>query len=276
MENTFGNYLNQKAGETTDNTDKQPDTAENRTSHTYDEVLNNNFRELFEKQYKEKTKFDRAVFFKKYGFVFLTSTLVLVLFFKKDLAVLVKNDVKTPKTTPSTQKPVEDTPLSIWSYFFGKDDKKSDDISLIDDATQKSYLKRFAQVAVTERHKFGIPASIILANALLQSQAGTRETALKANNQFGLPASVEWTGTSLQVGKGVFRQYENAWVSFRDHSIFISSGKFANLRALGDKDYKAWAKGLETGGFPSNQPQLAQKLVAIIEKYSLQQLDNAP
>lgn len=159
--------------------------------------------------------------------------------------------------------------------LFGKKSappKALEKLAQIDEATKQAYLKRFARVAVSESGKFNIPASVILANALLQSQAGTSELTQKANNQFGLPCTHDWQGEKIEVGGKCYRKYENAWTSFRDHSFYVTTGSFSTLRKIAKTDHKAWAKALEKAGF-SDEEGLAKQLIKVIEEYELTKLD---
>ncbi|MBL7815734.1 MAG: glucosaminidase domain-containing protein [Saprospiraceae bacterium] len=205
--------------------------------------------------------------------------LILVFLYKKELSVNFKVGSKEPKKelkdnkiTSTKNNPTEEVPLSIFGSE-GTLRRKTEEMPQIDENAKVSYLKRFAQVAVAERKKFGIPASIVLANALRQSYAGQRNFATQSNNHFALPCTEGWIGTSDKYGETCIRHYDNAWLSFRDHSLLITSGSFANLKQFGDKDYKAWAKGLQQNGYPCSSAHLAEDLIAIIEKYRLEQLD---
>ena len=146
-------------------------------------------------------------------------------------------------------------------------------LSKVDENTKMKYLKRFAHVAVSERKKFGVPASVILANALLHSYSGTRDLAKSGNNHFAVPCNSDWTGPQGNYGSQCLRHYKNAWSGFRNHSEFVTTGKFKPLRQLGSKDYKSWAVGLEKLGY-SNEPSLGNTLVQIIEQYRLNELDD--
>ena len=141
-------------------------------------------------------------------------------------------------------------------------------LSKIDESTQVAYLKRFAHVAITEQKKYGIPASIILANALLHSSAGQNQLASTHNNQFALNCGNNWSKASINIQSQCFRKYKTAWASFRDHSTYLTSGSFKHLRQLGEGDYKAWAAALEKGNF-SSEPNLSGTLIEIIEKFQL-------
>jgi len=159
--------------------------------------------------------------------------------------------------------------------FFGSAEKQPnvfDHLAQIDDATKLSYLERFANVAINERKKFGIPSSIILANALLHSTVGRNDLAHNGNNHFALRCDATWTEQSGDYHGQCFRHYANAWSSFRDHSNYVTTGQFLALRQLSSTDYKAWAVGLERAGY-SNEPDLGEKLVRLIEEFQLYELD---
>lgn len=141
----------------------------------------------------------------------------------------------------------------------------------IEEQVVESYLKRFAHVAINERKKYGVPASIILANALFHSYAGKRELAVAGNNHFAIGCT-DWNGERGSYSGKCYRHYENAWTSFRDHSLYLTSGKYAKFRQLGTTDYQSWAKHLEAEGF-SEVDDLEDNLIQLIEKYSLDQLD---
>lgn len=206
-------------------------------------------------------------------------TLILIFLYQKELSVNFKigskeqkKEIKDNKITIAKNNPTEDIPLSIFGSG-GTVRRKAEEMPQIDEATKIAYLKRFAQVAVAERKKYGIPASLILANALRQSYAGQRDITTRSNNHFGLPCTDGWIGTSDKYGDDCMRHYDNAWMSFRDHSNFLNSGNFANLKQFGDKDYRSWAKGLQQNGYPSNSAHLGDDLIKIVETYRLDQLD---
>lgn len=135
-----------------------------------------------------------------------------------------------------------------------------------------AFLERFGQLAREEQEKYGIPASIILANALLHSKAGNSAVAEEANNYFGLPTTPDWMGEQLKIGGKSFRKYQNAWTSFRDHSLFLSTGAYAALPKLGKTDYQRWAAAMEKQGYGS-QEALAKQLILVIDDWQLFRLD---
>lgn len=142
-----------------------------------------------------------------------------------------------------------------------------------DDVVQ-TFCKRFEQTILTERKKFGIPSSIILANAILHSQAGKRNLTLEANNHFALQVTPDWHGKVIRSKGKNYRQYETAWLSFRDHSLFLSHGKYAPLsKQHSTTDYKNWARGIQSLGYPTDIPNLAEELVKTIERHHLQRFD---
>jgi flagellum-specific peptidoglycan hydrolase FlgJ len=139
----------------------------------------------------------------------------------------------------------------------------------VDAAKAEAFLKRFAAVAHSERKKFGIPASVILACAYVNSNAGQNEVSLKANNFFALPCTDEWEGETIKVKGNCVRRYETAWASFRDFSIFLSSQEwFGSLKKSGDKNGLKWAEKLGAEGLAN-----ASAMKKVIEEFDLQELD---
>jgi len=144
---------------------------------------------------------------------------------------------------------------------------------------QLAYVERFAEVAQTEMRKFGIPASITLAQGLLETQAGESPLAKKLNNHFGMKCF----SRSCEKGhcsnftddshKDFFRIYDTAWESYRAHSLLLkNSERYQPLFELPANDYKAWAKGLKKAGYATDR-QYADKLISLIEELRLQQFD---
>lgn len=125
-------------------------------------------------------------------------------------------------------------------------------------------------------YRAGIPASITLAQGLLESGAGTSELATEANNHFGIKCHGDWNGPTMghddDKPNECFRVYESAEQSFEDHSDFLLRKRYAPLFELDITDYKGWAKGLKKCGYATS-PTYAQKLTAIIERYGLYKYD---
>ena len=141
-----------------------------------------------------------------------------------------------------------------------------------------AYIKKYASIAVKEMHKSKIPASITLAQGILESGKGKSELALKSNNHFGIKCHTQWRGERVYHDddeKGeCFRKYQFVETSYHDHSAFLTKRKrYAFLFAYGEKDYKKWAKGLKKAGYATDK-QYPNKLIKIIESYKLYQFDN--
>ncbi len=158
--------------------------------------------------------------------------------------------------------------------LFGSKNNSSSNkgLSTISEEEKLIYLKRFSNVAISERKKYGIPTSIILANGLLNSNAGQAAYSKAANNHFAIPCTIDWQGETVSEGSTCYRYYESSWASYRDHSRYLSSGKFASLLVLGPKDYKGWARGLNELNF-SNKRHYGNELIKIIEYYELYRFD---
>jgi len=139
------------------------------------------------------------------------------------------------------------------------------------------FIKRFAKTAVTEMEKYGIPASITLAQGMTESNYAQSRLSKKANNYFGIKCHGGWKGKRIYHDddkKGeCFRKYPSAWWSFRDHSKFLQSSRYQSLYKYKIKDYKSWAKGLKKAGYATN-PKYASLLIDKIEKYQLWRYDN--
>jgi flagellum-specific peptidoglycan hydrolase FlgJ len=151
---------------------------------------------------------------------------------------------------------------------------------------QEDYIKKYKKVAVAEMNRGGIPASIILAQAMLESASGSSELARKANNHFGLKCTDEWTGGTFRskddernpngsLVDSCFRRYNNVAESYADHSEFISQyRRYGFLFNLDRTDYKGWARGLQSAGYATS-PQYSHGLIELIERHRLYQYDRA-
>lgn len=142
----------------------------------------------------------------------------------------------------------------------------------------QTYINQYKDIAIKEMLRYGIPASITLAQGLLESGAGKSELARKGNNHFGIKCH-GWTGAKTyhddDESNECFRAYGNALESYEDHSKFLAkSPRYRGLFSLRNTDYKGWAHGLKAAGYATN-PVYAQNLIAIIELYKLYKYDNA-
>lgn len=145
-------------------------------------------------------------------------------------------------------------------------------------AKYEQYIDQYASAAIDQMNRYGIPASITLAQALLESAAGTSYLAVNANNHFGIKVSGNWTGPyvvrSDDKPNDKFRVYKNVADSYEDHSLFLRNGRrYASLFSLSPKDYKGWARGLKAAGYATS-PTYAKHLIEIIEQYDLTQYDS--
>jgi flagellum-specific peptidoglycan hydrolase FlgJ len=144
---------------------------------------------------------------------------------------------------------------------------------------QLAYVKRFARVAQKEMGEFGIPASITLAQGLLETDAGNSPLASKHNNHFGLKCfsrtckKGHCTNFSDDSHKDFFRRFSSAWESYRAHSLLLAkSDRYRELFQLPQTDYEAWAKGLKQAGYATDRAY-ADKLIRLIERLRLHEYD---
>lgn len=181
--------------------------------------------------------------------------------------------VKTPKKSSSSSK-------------FSKKEQNNSAVETIESTSKtvvtsdlvNDYIFQFKGVAMSNMKNYGIPASIILAQGILESGAGRGRLAVNANNHFGIKCHKEWTGDSVKqdddAEQECFRKYNDPSESFKDHAVFLSGrSRYAVLFELPKDDYKAWAKGLRAAGYATD-PRYPEKLISYIERYNLHQYDN--
>lgn len=143
--------------------------------------------------------------------------------------------------------------------------------------TEDQYIQKFAKYAVEEMEKYNIPASITLAQGLLETGGGQSILAQQGNNHFGIKCKEDWTGRTMKYTDDApnecFRVYEDPRDSYEDHSKFLANRPYyKGLFLLDSKDYKAWAHGLKKAGYATN-PRYAYILIDKIEKYKLFEFD---
>ena len=143
--------------------------------------------------------------------------------------------------------------------------------------TPEEYIQNYKDIAMREMREHKIPASITLAQGLLESGAGNSALAREAKNHFGIKCHKGWTGDTYIMDDDekneCFRRYKNAEESFRDHSVFLKTrGRYSALFDLEITDYRGWAKGLKAAGYATN-PKYAQLLIDRIELYDLTKYD---
>lgn len=140
-----------------------------------------------------------------------------------------------------------------------------------------NYISQYSAIAMEEMLQYGIPASIKLAQGILESGAGAGELTRKANNHFGIKCHTGWQGDRVyhdddERGE-CFRKYNDPKYSFRDHSLFLTQrSRYQDLFKLRKNDYKGWAKGLRKAGYATD-PRYPEKLIDIIERYNLSAYD---
>ena len=142
--------------------------------------------------------------------------------------------------------------------------------------TRKQYIEQYSQDAITQMHKYDIPASITMAQGILESSNGNSKLAVKGNNHFGIKCH-NWEGKKIYEDDDkkneCFRKYDNALASFEDHSLFLKKyNRYAFLFDYKITDYKSWAKGLKTAGYATNK-KYAELLIKLIEENQLYELD---
>ena len=151
-------------------------------------------------------------------------------------------------------------------------------VQLSQEQKAQAYIDKFAPIAQDEMRQYQIPASITLAQGILESGVGFGRLALDGNNHFGIKCHRGWNGGKVfhdDDAKGeCFRTYDDPAESYRDHSIFLSGRqRYAFLFKLNKKDYIAWAKGLKKAGYATD-PKYPKKIISIIERYKLYKYDS--
>lgn len=141
----------------------------------------------------------------------------------------------------------------------------------------KAYILDFKETAKQNMRNHGVPASITLAQGVLESGAGRGTLCINANNHFGIKCHTGWTGESVyhddDSAQECFRKYKDPADSYNDHSLFLTTrGRYAALFKLDKDDYKGWAKGLKAAGYATD-PKYPDKLIGLIERYELDKYD---
>ncbi|NVN17616.1 LysM peptidoglycan-binding domain-containing protein [Muricauda sp. HICW] len=190
---------------------------------------------------------------------------------KKGAPVVVRTEKPTTKTTNDL-----DTEETLDLFPMPEDTGRFERFPISD---TEDYIDNFAEIAQYEMRAFGIPASITLAQGILESGSGRGELTLKTNNHFGIKCHTGWQGEfdfHDDDAKGeCFRKYNHPMYSFRDHSIFLSTrSRYAFLFNYRRDDYKKWAHGLRQAGYATDR-KYPEKLIAIIERYDLHEYDEA-
>lgn len=191
---------------------------------------------------------------------------------------------QTKTTTKTTTKPVVVTSPTKSETTESKP-KTDSEVSLVATSNVKTYAEEiqiyvdnFKEIAQNNMRAHGIPASITLAQGILESGAGKGKLALSANNHFGIKCHKEWNGESVKhdddAAQECFRKYEHPSESYRDHSLFLTSRpRYSSLFKLDKGDYESWAKGLKSAGYATDV-KYPDKLIGLIERFELYKYDN--
>lgn len=141
----------------------------------------------------------------------------------------------------------------------------------------RQYIDTYSAMAIDQMIRYRIPASITLAQGIIESNAGRSTLATQANNHFGIKTGGTWTGPYMlrsdDAPNEQFRKYNHVAESYEDHSLFLTNrGRYSSLFQLSITDYKGWAHGLKAAGYATN-PRYAEILISVIERYSLHEFD---
>ena len=144
--------------------------------------------------------------------------------------------------------------------------------------TYELYIERYSDLAIQHMDKYGIPASITLAQGILESGAGMSDLARRSNNHFGIKCHSVWSGPRVYAADDTpndcFRSYSRVEDSYQDHSEFlVGSARYRPLFELSITDYKGWARGLQKSGYATDKAY-ANKLIKLIEDYELYRFDD--
>lgn len=177
-----------------------------------------------------------------------------------------------------------DQPVNLAVPFVGEtshfiDDRKPEAApkAPTNETTVQAYIKQFARIAQAEQKKFGVPASISLAQGLIESRAGNSKLAVNNNNHFGMKCFSKHcrkghcTNFTDDTHKDFFLKFSSAFQSWDAHAKLLSSGRYKHLKRYG-VNYRKWATGLKAVGYATDRTY-ANKLVGIIERYNLNQYD---
>ncbi|TDO70000.1 LysM domain-containing protein [Flavobacterium chryseum] len=216
--------------------------------------------------------------FKKTLILLIIATLASCSSSKPAIATTKREAIQKPRVA-TTKKPVytKATAKNFPSTNNTTEVIQSTSKTVVSSNVITDYVLQYKEIAMGNMQKYGIPASIILAQGILESGAGKGDLAMQANNHFGIKCHSDWLGESVRhdddSSQECFRKYREASESYRDHALFLVGKKrYANLFTFEKDDYKAWAKGLRAAGYATD-PNYPDKLISYIERYNLHQYD---
>ncbi|HRE79108.1 MAG TPA: glucosaminidase domain-containing protein [Flavobacterium sp.] len=198
---------------------------------------------------------------------------------------VVRTTKKSTPVTRTTKKPVAKTTTTNKSNQKSSQDSAKPSTEVLEATSNVKvttemvlkYIDDFKDIAKDNMRQHGIPASITLAQGILESGVGQGSLSKRANNHFGIKCHKEWTGPSVRhdddSAQECFRKYDDPADSYRDHSLFLTTrSRYSSLFDLPSDDYKAWAKGLRAAGYATDT-KYPDKLISLIERYQLNQYD---
>ena len=196
----------------------------------------------------------------------------------KSKSEVVRTVKKTNPVSSNSTKPILSKPTRPEQKKNETETIVSTSRTVVTNDIVRVYISQYKDVAMGNMRNYGIPASIILAQGILESGAGRGDLALNANNHFGIKCHEGWTGESVKhdddSAQECFRKYDNPSQSFKDHALFLTGrSRYAKLFGFSKDDYKAWARGLRAAGYATD-PKYPDKLISYIERYHLDQYDN--
>lgn len=214
--------------------------------------------------------------FKKSLLLFIALTLISCHATKSPIVTTKKAASKSTTYSPKSKKPSTTTTTKTTTKS-RNEVIESTSRTVVSNDVVSNYVLQYKDIAMSNMKTYGIPASIILAQGILESGAGRGRLAEDANNHFGIKCHADWTGDSVNhdddSSQECFRKYNKSSESFKDHALFLTSrGRYASLFELDKDDYKAWAKGLRKAGYATD-PKYPDKLISYIERYDLGQYD---
>jgi flagellum-specific peptidoglycan hydrolase FlgJ len=210
------------------------------------------------------------------------AALLLLLLFLTLGACTSKKQVVSTNKRPKKERVVISNDSKVTPHEMPAETPKTEVINPNPNASYaevvQAYIDTYSKIAQEEMLQYGIPASITLAQGILESGAGRGELTGKANNHFGIKCH-DWKGDKVyhddDEEQECFRKYNDPKYSFRDHSLFLTQrSRYQNLFKLKKDDYKGWAKGLKKAGYATD-PKYPDKLIGIIERYDLDAYDDA-
>ncbi len=221
--------------------------------------------------------------FRKILLIF-TALLIVSCNAKKSVIVTTKSasSVTKKSASRSVKKTAVNKPMGNKIAIAGQDNEENEVIestsrTVVSNDIVANYIAQYKNIAMSNMKVYGIPASIILAQGILESGAGKGDLANRANNHFGIKCH-DWIGESVRhdddASQECFRKYNDPSESFEDHALFLTGrGRYFRLFSLAKDDYEAWAKGLRSAGYATD-PRYPEKLISYIERYDLGQFDS--